>query len=125
MRIGLHTGEPELVDEGYVGLDVHVAARVSAAGHGGQVIVSQATRDVAGDEPFPGASFRPLGRHRLKDVPERLPLFQLAAPGLGEDFPPLRTLAGATLPRSITGSSAGQPTWRPCSRCSRVRTCGS
>ncbi len=98
VRIGLHTGEPELVDEGYVGLDVHVAARVSAAGHGGQVIVSQATRDVAGDEPFPGASFRPLGRHRLKDVPERQPLFQLAAHGLGVDFPPLRTLAGATLP---------------------------
>ncbi len=98
VRIGIHTGEPEPVDEGYVGLDVHVAARVSAAGHGGQVIVSQATRDVAGDEPFPGASFRPLGRHRLKDVPERQPLFQLAAPGLGEDFPPLRTLAGATLP---------------------------
>jgi predicted ATPase/class 3 adenylate cyclase len=98
VRIGLHTGEPERVDQGYVGLDVHVAARVCAAGHGDQIVVSQATRDVAGDEPATGLLFRPLGRHRLKDLSEPLQLFQLAGPGLAEDFPPLRTLAGATLP---------------------------
>ena len=98
VRIGLHTGEPELVEQGYVGLDVHVAARVCAAGHGDQIVVSQATRDVAGDEPATGLLFRPLGRHRLKDLSEPLQLFQLAGPGLAEDFPPLRTLAGATLP---------------------------
>ena len=98
LRVGIHTGEPELGEEGYVGLDVHVAARICAAGHGDQVIVSQATRDVVGNEPMPGVSFRPLGRHRLKDVPDPQPLFQLVGPGISEDFPPLRTLAGATLP---------------------------
>jgi predicted ATPase/class 3 adenylate cyclase len=98
VRIGLHTGEPELADEGYVGLDVHVAARICAAGHGDQIIVSQATREVTGEEPVPGVTFKPLGRHRLKDVPEPQALFQLAGAGLAAEFPPLRTLAGATLP---------------------------
>jgi predicted ATPase/class 3 adenylate cyclase len=98
VRMGIHTGEPDRVDQGYLGLDVHVAARICAAGHGDQVVVSQATHDVAGDEPVAGVSFRPLGRHRLKDVPEPMQLFQLAGPGLVVEFPPLRTLAGATLP---------------------------
>jgi predicted ATPase/class 3 adenylate cyclase len=98
VRIGIHTGEPERVDQGYIGVDVHVAARICAAGHGDQIVVSQATRDVAGDEPASGLSFRPLGRHRLKDVPEPQQLFQLAGAGLVADFAPLRTLAGATLP---------------------------
>ncbi|MGH3132764.1 MAG: ATP-binding protein, partial [Gaiellaceae bacterium] len=98
VRIGVHTGEPDLGDEGYVGLDVHVAARICAAGHGEQIVVSRATRDVAGDEPIPGGSYRPLGRHRLKDVPDPQWLFQLVGPGLRDEFPPLRTLAGATLP---------------------------
>jgi predicted ATPase/class 3 adenylate cyclase len=98
LRIGLHTGEPELGDEGYVGMDVVVAARICAAGHGEQIVVSRATRDVSGDEPFPGGSFRPLGRHRLKDVPAVEHLFQLAGADLREEFPPLRTLGGATLP---------------------------
>jgi predicted ATPase/class 3 adenylate cyclase len=98
VRIGLHTGEPELLEQGYVGLDVHVAARVCATGHGDQIVVSQSTREVAGHEPAAGLLFRPLGRHRLKDLREPLQLFQLAGAGLAEDFPPLRTLAGATLP---------------------------
>jgi predicted ATPase/class 3 adenylate cyclase len=109
VRIGVHTGEPELGDEGYVGLDVHVAARICAAGHGRQILVSQATRDVVGDLAVPGGSFRSLGRHRLKDVPEPQQLFQLVAPGLAEDFPPLRTLGGATLPalhHRLVGRSA-------------------
>jgi len=98
VRMGVHTGEPERVDESYVGLDVHVAARICSAGHGGQVVVSQATRKLAGDEPAAGLSFRPLGRHRLKDVAEPQQLFQLVGEELVADFPPLRTLAGATLP---------------------------
>jgi predicted ATPase/class 3 adenylate cyclase len=98
VRMGIHTGEPDPLDQGYVGLDVHVAARICAAGHGDQIVVSQATRDVAGDEPAAGLSFRPLGRHRLKDVAEPQQLFQLVGAGLVADFPPLRTLAGATLP---------------------------
>ncbi len=71
VRMGLHTGEPLQADEGYVGFDVHRAARIAAAGHGGQVLLSQATADLT------GAEVRDLGLHRLKDLsaPERL--FQL------------------------------------------------
>jgi predicted ATPase/class 3 adenylate cyclase len=89
VRMGLHTGEPTLTDEGYVGIDVHRAARIAAAGHGGQILVSQATRDLVGMDRL-----RDLGVHRLRDLaaPERL--YQL-----GEDeFPPLKTLDQTTLP---------------------------
>jgi predicted ATPase/class 3 adenylate cyclase len=88
VRIGVHTGEPLTVAGNYVGLDVHKAARICAAAHGGQVLVSQATRELAGD------GLRDLGEYRLKDLtaPERL--FQL---GAGE-FPPLRTLRPTNLP---------------------------
>ena len=98
LRIGLHTGEPELSLEGYVGIDVVIAARICAASHGEQVVVSQATRDVAGDTPLADGSYRALGRHRLKDVPKAVQLFQLVAPDLREDFPPLTTLTATSLP---------------------------
>jgi len=98
LRIGIHTGEPLLDEHGYVGVDVHVAARICAAAHGGQVVVSRTTRDFVGGDPETGVSFRPLGSHRLKDVPSPEQLFQLIAPGLPETFPPLRTLGGASLP---------------------------
>jgi predicted ATPase/class 3 adenylate cyclase len=89
VRMGLHTGEPTVTDEGYVGIDVHRAARIAAAGHGGQILLSQATRDLAG-----AARLRELGVHRLKDLatPERL--YQL-----GEDhFPPLKSVDQTNLP---------------------------
>ena len=98
LRVGIHTGEPDLGDDGYVGMDVVVAARICASAHGEQVVVSRVTRDMAGEEPLPGASFRPLGRHRLKDVPSASELFQLRAPDLREDFPPLKTLSATSLP---------------------------
>jgi predicted ATPase/class 3 adenylate cyclase len=98
LRMGLHTGEPELGHEGYVGIDVVIASRICAAAHGEQVVVSRAARDVAGAEPFAAVSFRALGRHRLKDVPEAQQLFQLVAPGLPVDFPPLNTLSATSLP---------------------------
>jgi predicted ATPase/class 3 adenylate cyclase len=98
LRIGLHTGEPELGAEGYVGIDVVVAARICGASHGEQVVVSQATRDVSGETPVAEGSYRPLGRHRLKDVEAAVQLFQLLAPGLREDFPPLKTLTATSLP---------------------------
>jgi predicted ATPase/class 3 adenylate cyclase len=98
LRIGLHTGEPELGPEGYVGIDVVIAARICSVAHGDQVVVSQATRDVSGDPPIADGSFRPLGRHRLKDVPQPAQLFQLVAPGLREEFPPLTTLTATNLP---------------------------
>jgi predicted ATPase len=89
VRIGLHTGEPKVSGEGYVGIDVHRAARIAAAGHGGQILVSQATRDLAGAN-----GLRDLGEHRLKDLaaPERI--YQL---GEGE-FPPLKSLNNSNLP---------------------------
>jgi predicted ATPase/class 3 adenylate cyclase len=98
LRVGIHTGEPELGDEGYVGMDVVIAARICAAGHGGQILVSRATRDVTDPASLPDMSFRSLGRHQMKDVPTTEQLFQLVGPGLPDDFPPLRTLGGATLP---------------------------
>ena len=97
LRIGIHTGEPDLGEEGYVGMDVVVAARICAASHGGQVVVSRATRDFVVDD-VEGVTFRPLGNHRLKDVPGTEQLFQLGAPGLQEAFAPLRTLGGSALP---------------------------
>ena len=97
-RIGIHTGEPKLDGEGYVGMDVVVAARICSAAHGGQVVISRATRELVGEAPLTGTSLRPLGEHRLKDVPEPEPLFQLVGPGLADAFPPLSTLGGATLP---------------------------
>jgi class 3 adenylate cyclase len=82
VRMGLHTGEPSVGDEGYVGLDVVKAARICAAAHGGQVLVSQTTRAlIAGDEPE-GVGLLNLGEHRLKDIDRREPLFQLVLAGL-------------------------------------------
>ncbi len=95
VRMGLHTGEPAAAGERYVGLGVHRAARISAAGHGGQVLVSQATRELLRDDPLPDVSLRDLGEHQLKDLDEPERLYQLVAPGLGETFPPLKT-AGET-----------------------------
>lgn len=86
VRMGLHTGEPRLTDEGYVGLDVHKGARIAAVGYGGQVLLSQATHALV------DADVRDLGPHRLKDLssPERI--FQLEIGGLPAEFPPLKTL---------------------------------
>ncbi len=93
VRIGLHTGEPQRSAEGYVGLDVHRAARIMSAGHGGQVLLSQTTRDLVEHDLPAGVSLRDLGAHRLKDLQHPSPLFQLVISGLPADFPPLKTLA--------------------------------
>jgi predicted ATPase len=92
VRMGVHTGEPVLTEEGYVGLDVHRAARVAAAGHGGQVLVSQATHDLA------GFRLRDLGEHRLKDLSAAERIFQLG----DDEFPPLKTLYATNLPVPTT-----------------------
>ena len=85
VRMGLHTGEPTVDAERYVGLGVHRAARIGAAAHGGQVLLSNATRELLEEDPSDGISIRDLGSFRLKDFdrPERL--FQLIAPGLERD----------------------------------------
>jgi YVTN family beta-propeller protein len=89
VRMGLHTGEPAVGEERYVGLGVHRAARIGSVGHGGQVLLSSATRELVEDD-VGAVSVRELGSYRLKDIdrPERL--FQLDIEGLQTDFPPLR-----------------------------------
>jgi predicted ATPase/class 3 adenylate cyclase len=93
VRIGLHTGEPLLTQEGYVGLDVHRAARIAAAGHGGQVLVSQSTRDLTGADDL-----HDLGHHRLKDLTAAERIYQLGE----RTFPPLKTLDRTNLPIAAT-----------------------
>jgi predicted ATPase len=97
VRVGLHTGTPLLTDEGYVGDDVHFAARVAASAHGGQVILSQSTAELVALE------LTDLGEHRLKDISEAVPIFQLG----GGSFPPLKTISNTNLPRPA-GSFVGR-----------------
>src|SRR5262249_6259629 len=92
MRMGLHTGEPLRTAEGYVGLDVHHAARIMSAGHGGQVVLSHTTRDLVVQTLPGGVSLQDLGVHRLKDLQQPSQLFQLMIEGFPTDFPPLKTL---------------------------------
>jgi predicted ATPase len=89
VRVGLHTGEPLVTEEGYVGDDVHFAARVAAAGHGGQVICSAATAELV------ASPLTDLGEHRLKDIAEAVSIFQLGS----STFPPLKTISNSNLPR--------------------------
>ena len=91
LRMGLHTGTPLLTDEGYVGEDVHFAARVGSSGHGGQILISRRTGELLDS----GVVLTDLGEHRLKDIPEPVPLDQLG----GEVFPPLKTISNTNLPR--------------------------
>jgi predicted ATPase/class 3 adenylate cyclase len=91
-RMGVHTGAPLVTEEGYVGVDVHRAAWIAAAGHGGQVLISESTAACVEE------SLRPLGEHRLRDLLEPIRLFQL---GEGE-FPPVTALAGTSLPTQPT-----------------------
>ncbi|HTS14274.1 MAG TPA: tetratricopeptide repeat protein, partial [Candidatus Sulfotelmatobacter sp.] len=86
-----HTWEPQNAAEGYVGLDVHRAARICAAGHGGQILISQTTRALIADEAADGISVMDLGVHRLRSLDAPVRLFQVTAPSLERDFPPPRT----------------------------------
>jgi YVTN family beta-propeller protein len=90
IRIGIHTGEPGFAESGYHGLDVVRAARISGSAHGGQILVSSAAHDLVG-AALEDVSFRDLGEHRLKDIEQPQRIFQVVAPGLAEDFPPLTT----------------------------------
>ena len=89
VRAGLHTGEPVRTPEGYTGMDVHQAARVGSSGHGGQIVVSQATCEAVAGQIDEEIEFRALGVYRLKGIPSTVALYQLVAPGLEVDFPPL------------------------------------
>jgi predicted ATPase len=89
VRIGIHSGTGHVTQEGYVGEDVHKGARIAAAGHGGQVLLSKETRELVAVE------VQDLGEHRLKDFAELVWIFQLGA----EHFPPLKTISNTNLPR--------------------------
>jgi hypothetical protein len=93
--MGLHTGEPTLGDEGYVGMDVVRAARICSAGHGGQILLSEATRVLLGNDLPDGVEVRDLGDARLKDVQHER-IFQLALSDGEDEFPPLKTAAPDT-----------------------------
>jgi predicted ATPase/class 3 adenylate cyclase len=92
VRMGLHTGQGRLGRDGYVGMDVHRAARIAAAAHGGQVIVSGATRGLVEHDLPESATLRDLGQHRLKDIVHPESLYDLVVEGLPADFPAPRTL---------------------------------
>jgi predicted ATPase/class 3 adenylate cyclase len=89
VRMGVHTGTPHLTEEGYVGHDVHRGARIAASGHGGQVLLSRETCELAEVE------VTDLGEHRLKDLEGPVSIFQLGS----ERFPPLKTISNTNLPR--------------------------
>jgi predicted ATPase/class 3 adenylate cyclase len=92
VRMGLHTGEGVVRDDSYRGLDVHRAARIASAAHGGQVVLSEATRGLAAHALPAGTTLRDLGEHRLKDLTRPEHLYQLAIEGLVSEFPPIETL---------------------------------
>jgi predicted ATPase/class 3 adenylate cyclase len=92
VRMGVHTGEGVLSSGAYVGLDVHRAARIAAAGHGGQVLVSDATRALIEHALPMGVDLRDLGVHRLKDIEQPEHLYQLLIEGFPDTFPPIRSL---------------------------------
>ena len=91
VRIGIHSGRPTLTDVGYIGLAVHVAARVCATAHGGQIVISGETREAVGEAAPAGVRFRSLGRHRLPGLADAEALFQVEAKGLLAGFAPPRT----------------------------------
>jgi branched-chain amino acid transport system substrate-binding protein len=106
VRMGLHTGEALIRDGRYVGVAVHRAQRLSATGHGGQVLLSNATREMVEDELPPGVRLRDLGLQRLKDLDRPAHLSQLEIEGLPSDFPPLRTEAPAAFGGARRGLAA-------------------
>lgn len=90
VRIGIHSGEPTVNESNYIGLDVHAAARICALAHGGQIVVSSATRQAALRATQELIRYRSLGAHRLRGIPEPMTLFQVGARGLAAKFPPPR-----------------------------------
>ncbi len=103
-RIGIHTGEGVLSDDTYVGLDVHRAARIMGAGHGGQVLLSGSTEALVRPSLPEGAALADLGSHRLKDLAAAERIFMLKGPGLADEFPALRSIdvRPSSLPTQLT-----------------------
>lgn len=113
VRMGMHTGEPiEVIEEGYVGLDVHRAARIAQVGHGGQVLLSETTMALVRDELPDGVSLLDLGRHLLKDIDRPEHIHQLVIVGLRSEYPPLKSRKSADEFREDELAAKRQP---PCS----------
>jgi class 3 adenylate cyclase len=91
VRIGIHSGYPTSTEDNYIGMDVHTASRICAAGHGAQIVVSANTREGIKASAPEGVRFVALGVHKLRGIPEAVQLFQVAGKGLPSRFPPLRT----------------------------------
>jgi predicted ATPase/class 3 adenylate cyclase len=103
VRMGLHSGQPARHEDGYVGMDVHRAARIAAAAHGGQVLLSEATWLLAPPGLAAAVTFQDLGFYRLKDISEAEHIYQLIVPGMQHQFPALKTLGTQTsLPTPVT-----------------------
>jgi predicted ATPase/class 3 adenylate cyclase len=104
VRMGLHTGEARVAEAGYVGMDVHRAARICAAAHGGQILLSDTTSALVTKDLPDGVTLRDLGEHRLRDLAHPLHLFQIVAADLSADFPSIRSLdvLPNNLPRQLT-----------------------
>ena len=107
VRMGLHTGEPAVEGGGYLGIDVHRTARICAAGHGGQILLSQTTRDLVAS----GVEVKDLGSYSLAGLPAAERLFQLLAVGLRSEFPPLRAESGQR--RRVAGRLPGRRSRQP------------
>ncbi len=101
VRMGIHTGEAARTSTGLVGYEVHRAARIAAVGHGGQVLLSSAAAGLVEDTLASEVSLRSLGSHRLKDLGRPEVIFQLEAPGLKDNFAPLRSLGNPELPNNL------------------------
>ncbi|HYN68965.1 MAG TPA: adenylate/guanylate cyclase domain-containing protein [Candidatus Eisenbacteria bacterium] len=104
-RMGIHAGEAVLGGRDYTGIEVHRTARLAAAGHGGQILVSEAARALTPDPPAAGLSYRDLGTHQLRDIPAPERIHQLVGRDLASEFPPLRTQSSSVrtnLPAPLT-----------------------
>ena len=105
VRMGLHSGLGTLGGDDYVGVDIHRAARIAAAAHGGQVLVSDATRSLVEGHLPDGVELLPLGEHELRDVDRPEPIYQVLGEGLRAEFPPLKSAGGSSrgnLPPRLT-----------------------
>jgi predicted ATPase/class 3 adenylate cyclase len=106
VRMGIHTGEASRTATGLVGLDVHRAARVAALAYGGQILLSESAAALVRNSLPPGTALRDLGVHRLKDLGRPEQIYQLDAPGLPSEFPPLRSLGNPALPNNLPAQLA-------------------
>ncbi|HXW87891.1 MAG TPA: adenylate/guanylate cyclase domain-containing protein [Streptosporangiaceae bacterium] len=106
VRMGMHAGEAEQTAAGLVGLDVHLAARIAAVAHGGQVVLSHAAGALVRDRLPEGVGLKDLGVHRLKDLGRPEQLFQLCGLDLEAEFPPLRSLGNPALPNNLPAQLA-------------------